>query len=103
MTEWVFDPPSPLAGALIIAIAATAFFGGLILFCGAVLTLRKNAYRIGENMGGEHVDVVEWSGREGYVRAGGELWRATSKDALAPGDKVKVTRADGLILDVRKK
>jgi membrane-bound ClpP family serine protease len=53
--------------------------------------------------GDEHVDVVEWSGEEGYVRAGGELWRARSDAALAPGDRVKVVRMDGLMLDGSKK
>jgi membrane protein implicated in regulation of membrane protease activity len=67
------------------------------------LWAKKSDHRLGERWGGEHVEVVEWSAGEGYVRAGGELWRATSRDALSPGDEVKVARMDGLNLEVRKK
>lgn len=88
---------------------------GVILFLAGVVTLtavklvwgmsqwaKKSEHRVGERWGGEHVDVVEWSGTSGYVRAGGELWRAVSKEPLAPGDSVRVARMDGLILEVRK-
>ena len=84
------------------------FFGGVItitavkLVWGMALWTKKIDHRIGQRWGGEHVDVVEWSGSEGYVRAGGELWRATSRDALHAGDQVKVARMDGLTLEVRK-
>ncbi|MGE0408563.1 MAG: NfeD family protein [Amphiplicatus sp.] len=98
----LFEAPWP--------VVATAFlFLGCVLF--AVLTLilglaqrgRKSEHRIGERWGGEHVEVVDWAGGEGYVRAGGELWRAQSDEALAPGDRVSVQSARGLLLTVRKK
>lgn len=63
---------------------------------------QRPQHRVGERWGEETVEIVEWAGGSGYVRAGGELWRARSKDALAPGDMVKVARTSGLVLEVRK-
>jgi membrane-bound serine protease (ClpP class) len=94
-------PPAVLAAALIFV--GCIAFAAVKIFWGMAQWRTKSEHRIGERWGGEHVEVVEWSGAEGYVRAGGELWRATSADPLAPGDQVRVARADGLILSVRKK
>lgn len=44
--------------------------------------------------------VKEWSGEDGWVLVDGELWRASSENALAPGDRVDVLRQDGLMLEV---
>lgn len=67
----------------------------------------KTPFRVGETMNVKRAEVVEWTpgdkGGEGYVSAGGELWRATSKDSLSPGDKVTVAAVDGLLLKVNKK
>lgn len=90
------------------ALAAAAIFGAVIIgslgvvIWGMAQTAKKPAHRVGEFFGGERVEVVEWAGAEGLVRVGGELWRARSPAPLAPGDGVRVVRADGLILDVAK-
>ena len=63
----------------------------------------KSPHRVGEAMNVTRAEVTEWSGKEGYVMAGGELWRAMSDDALAPGDQVAVADMDGLVLRVKKK
>jgi membrane-bound serine protease (ClpP class) len=39
---------------------------------------------------------------EGTVFVHGELWRAVSKERIEPGEKVEVTGARGLVLDVRR-
>lgn len=44
--------------------------------------------------------VKDWSGEEGWVLVEGELWRARSENALAPGDRVDVLAHDGLTLEV---
>jgi membrane protein implicated in regulation of membrane protease activity len=99
MENWY--PSSP-------AIAIFLFFAGVVaitlvkLIWGMSQWAKKPQHRVGQRWGGEHVEVVEWSGRSGYVRAGGELWSAVSKDELAPGDSVKVAKMDGLVLEVRK-
>jgi membrane protein implicated in regulation of membrane protease activity len=36
------------------------------------------------------------------VRVHGELWRATSKDSLPEGTRVRVRRVEGLKLDVEQ-
>jgi len=70
---------------------------------GATQWGRKTTHRVGKQMTHTRAVVAEWSGREGRVRAGGEIWRAVATEALNPGDKVVVTRVDGLTLEVRKK
>lgn len=84
------------------------FFGvagaAALAFLWALLKrFRKEDFRVGEEFGGERARIVEWSGKSGYVEIGGELWRAESKDSLAIGDPVAVTRADGLTLEVKKR
>ncbi len=67
----------------------------------------KTPFRVGETMSVRRAEVVDWEngpkGGEGHVRAGGELWRATSTDELAPGDDVTVAAVDGLLLKVKRK
>lgn len=62
----------------------------------------KSPHRVGEAMNVHRAEVVEWSGGEGMVRAGGELWKARSGDALAPGDQVDVKSMKGLVLNVKR-
>ncbi|MFQ5563426.1 MAG: NfeD family protein [Parvularculaceae bacterium] len=83
--------------------------GGVIAICLVVLYLailtqgdRASGHQLGANLARERAVVAEWSGTEGMVRIGGELWHAASTEPLVPGDKVKVVRADGLMLEVRK-
>jgi membrane-bound serine protease (ClpP class) len=40
-------------------------------------------------------------GEEGRVRTHGEIWRANAAQAIALGDRVRVTSVDGLVLTVR--
>lgn len=63
----------------------------------------KTPFRVGEAMSVGRAEVVEWGNGEGHVRAGGELWRATSTDELTPGDDVTVAAVDGLLLKVKRK
>lgn len=90
------------------AVAAAVFLAGVValvavkLVWGMALWAKKSDHRLGARWGSETVEVVEWSMGSGYVRAGGELWRATSADDLGPGDRVKVAKTRGLVLDVKK-
>ena len=96
-----------LVSADVITAAAVAF-GAVILFVlvklfwGMAQWAKPVEHRVGDRWGQEHVEVTEWAGKAGYVLAGGELWRATSKDALEAGDRVFVSRSKGLTLEVRK-
>jgi membrane-bound ClpP family serine protease len=91
-------------------IQSAAYFAGvavvaatlIVLVWGAVLKSKREDNRIGQSWGSEHVKVVEWSDGEGYVDAGGERWRAKSRDLLSEGDAVRVMRTKGLVLEVGK-
>jgi membrane protein implicated in regulation of membrane protease activity len=87
---------------------AAAFEAGLIV--AAVLGLailaaltqrsRKTRFQLGEDFTADAATVEIWDGRSGYVRVGGELWKAEAKAPLARGDAVKVARKDGMLLRV---
>jgi membrane-bound serine protease (ClpP class) len=87
------------------AIAAQAAAIAVILIAlggAAMLTqrARKTGYQLGDEFTPDAGVVEIWDGRAGYVRVGGELWRAESKTPLAPGAAVKVARKDGMLLRV---
>jgi membrane-bound ClpP family serine protease len=50
---------------------------------------------------GREAVVKTWSGNEGRVTIRGELWRAVSAAALAPGDRVIVEEVERLTLKVK--
>ena len=90
--------PLFLAGAF----GAVVLFAAIKLVWGVSQWAKKPQHRVGDRWGEEHVEVTEWRGGAGYVSAGGELWRAVSKDDLRPGDRVTVSKVKGLTLEVRK-
>lgn len=94
----------PVANPWLIAVipGVVVGFAAVKILWGAALWTKKSEHRIGERWGREIVEVTEWSGGKGLVSAGGELWRATSKEELAPGDRVFVHKVKGLTLEVRK-
>ena len=93
---------SPAGIAVIVILASCILLTAVKLIWGVALWSRKSEHRLGESWVGARVEVVEWTGTEGYVRADGELWKAASAESLSPGDDVAVVRADGLMLEVRK-
>ncbi len=98
-------PWTDVSPALIVfgATAVTAAFVAVAkLVIGAVQWARPSSHRIGGRWGVEHVEVVDWNGDSGHVRAGGELWRAFGPQNLAPGDRVFVKKTEGLTLFVRR-
>ena len=102
MIEIVGLPSHPLAFVLT---ALAVGFGAAVLIklYGLFFRRWKTPFRIGETVSASHAQVVEWDDGKGYVSADGELWRATSKDALLPGDRVTVAAVDGLMLRVNRK
>jgi membrane-bound ClpP family serine protease len=93
---------TPQATAIAVIMASLVLLAAVKLFWGMALWAKKSDHRLGERWGEEPVEVVEWGGREGYVRAGGELWRAASADALSVGERVRVLKTKGLVLEVKK-
>lgn len=94
---------TPAALAVAGALAACILAALVLLVWGLAQRGVKNAHRVAEDWGGQEARVVEWDGKVGYVRAGGEMWKAVSEERLAPGDSVEVARMQGLLLEVRKK
>ena len=83
-----------MAGIILVAVVK--------LLWGMALWARKSDHRVGDRWGDGPVEVVEWSGRDGYVNAGGELWRAAGPEGLRPGERVRVAKTKGLQLEVRR-
>ena len=102
MIEIIGLPSDPVR---FVFIAVFAGFGlvAVAKIYGLVFMRWKTPFRVGEAMNVKRAEVIEWSGVEGYVSAGGEMWRAISNDALSPGDYVTVAAVDGLMLRVKKK
>lgn len=96
MTDSIIGPVLVAAALGVIAFAA------LKLGWGVALWARRPAFRVGDRWGDELAEVEQWSGEAGYVRAGGEVWRAISIETLRPGDRVCVMKTNGLTLEVRK-
>ena len=89
--------PLPLIAGL--AVASAAF---MILVGGMAARARKRPVVSGrEELVGAGGEVIEAAGGETWARVHGETWRVRSPERLAPGKRVKVTRVDGLVLEVK--
>lgn len=95
--------PAPVIIVMIVFIAGAVAALAIVLLWGMSQWGVKTPHRVGDQMANTRASVAEWSGNQGYVWADGELWRAVSGDPLRTGEEVKVTRVDGLTLEVRKK
>ena len=102
MIEVTGLPDDPLKFFIVMIVAGFAAVAAAKLY-GLLFMRWKTPFRVGEAMNVNHAEVVEWADGKGYVSAGGELWRATSKDPLAPGDQVAVNTISGLTLSVTKR
>jgi len=45
-------------------------------------------------------EVLEFAGAEGWAAVDGERWHVRAAEALQPGQRVRVTRVEGLTLEV---
>ncbi|MEO1136631.1 MAG: NfeD family protein [Pseudomonadota bacterium] len=102
MAEFAGMPENPVAFAVFAILAGFALVAAAKLY-GLFFMRWKTPFRVGEAMYVNRAEVVEWADGEGYVSAGGELWRATSKDSLCAGDHVAVKSVNGLTLSVVRK
>ena len=87
-------------------ILGTAAVSGavLILLMGYVWRTHHRPVASGaEHLVGAEAQVLEWSGREGFVWAEGERWQARGKAPHKPGQKVHITGLDGLTVVVGSK
>jgi len=75
------------------------------LFLAAVLTVlmrsrRRPVVSGAEELIGASGEVIEASGDESWARVHSETWKVRSRAPLKPGERVRVTAIDGLVLDV---
>jgi len=85
---------------LVFAIAgASALF--VLLGVGMAVKARRRPVVTGrEELAGDSGEVLADFSGEGWARVHGETWRVRSAQPLAQGQRVRVTRVDGLTLDV---
>jgi len=84
-------------------IGSIAFFAGgmLLIMVTMLMRSRRRAVVTGpEEMIDSAGAVLDWIGEEGHVRIHGEVWRARASGPIAEGKRVRVTKIDGLTLEV---
>lgn len=96
------DMTNPVVWGLLLMLAGASFVLLAKIF-GLIFMRGKSVHRVGDSMNVNRAEVVEWNGGEGLVMAGGELWRATSKETLMVGDDVDVVSMNGLLLTVSRR
>jgi membrane-bound serine protease (ClpP class) len=86
--------------ALIVAIAVTTAVFVLLVVGMAVRSRRRPIVSGREELADETGEVLADFVGEGWARVHGETWRVRSASPLAKGQRVRITRIDGLTLDV---
>ncbi|MDX2276332.1 MAG: NfeD family protein [Hyphomonadaceae bacterium] len=97
MTSWIFD----VALFAVLVIALTAFGRPLVQRFrtqGGSDLLNQRAEQL---IGGRAV-VTAFANGVGSVKVQDTIWRATSDEALAPGETVTIAAADGVTLKVKR-
>jgi membrane-bound serine protease (ClpP class) len=99
----VRSPLTPAGVSFGVAVAAVVPFAFLSVFL-MRLVLKSRTWKTAtgkeELLGEEGIVTSELAGGEGMIRVHGELWRASSRQNVQVGAKVRVLRVDGLKLDV---
>jgi membrane-bound serine protease (ClpP class) len=91
-----FEVSWPVIGGVAASSLALALVVGRL----AVGAWRRTVVTGRELMIGSSAEVADWRDRSGHVVIRGERWNAVSTAPLAPGQRVKVTALDGLVLKV---
>jgi membrane-bound serine protease (ClpP class) len=103
-TFLIRSPLTPDGVSFGVALAAVLPFGLLTVFL-MRLVLKSRQWKTAtgkEELLGEEgvVTIALAGGAEGMIRVHGELWRASAKENIPVGEKVRVLRVEGLKLDV---
>ncbi|MCC5971329.1 MAG: nodulation protein NfeD [Pararhodobacter sp.] len=99
----LIDTDAPGFAVSVPVIAGVAVAGLVSTLIVARLAARSYRARVVsgvEDMIGADAKVMDWQGGEGHVWVHGERWQARGPAALGAGDMVRVTRIDGLVLQV---
>jgi membrane-bound serine protease (ClpP class) len=99
----VRSPLTPAGVSFGVAVAAVLPFAFLSVFL-MRLVLKSRSWKTAtgkeELLGEEGTVTIALGGGEGMIRVHGELWRASARENVQVGAKVRVIRVDGLKLDV---
>ncbi|HWK82121.1 MAG TPA: NfeD family protein, partial [Caldimonas sp.] len=91
-----FGIPLSLIGA--VALVSAAFIVGV---AGMAAKARRRPVVSGvPRMIGAAGEVIEFAAGEGWAAVDGERWKVRAAQPLHPGERVRVTRVDGLTLEV---
>jgi membrane-bound serine protease (ClpP class) len=88
-------PLALIAGLTLASAAAVIGLAGL-----AARARRRPLVSGAARMLGAAGEVLEFGGAEGWAAVDGERWHVRAAEALQPGQRVRVTRVNGLTLDV---
>jgi membrane-bound serine protease (ClpP class) len=91
----------PLPWNLIVIVVAAALEFSLWFF-GVRYSRRRRATVGVETMVGTLGQAISTLEPTGQVKVDGEIWEARSRSHVRPGDTVRVTAIDGLMLEVEK-
>lgn len=91
-----YDIPPALVGGIAVVAAA-----GLLVLVRLALKSRTRPVVSGRELMLGAEGLVVTGGEQPYAMVEGERWRVRAPVALQPGDRVRVTGIDGLILDVQ--
>jgi membrane-bound serine protease (ClpP class) len=98
------DVPGFRIALPVILALTTVSVGVLILVLNLLLRARKQPVVSGSStLVGETADVVDSVGDDVHVCLHGEIWRVDCPNPLQTGDRVRIKKVSGLLLDVEKK
>lgn len=86
-------------------IAATATVSALLIIATISIAMKIQKRQVRNDMGAQPGDTghaLSDFGKEGQVKIGAEIWRATSKDSICKDDDIQVQTVEGLLLHVTK-
>jgi membrane-bound serine protease (ClpP class) len=100
----LIDTGSSEGGVPWLVVALASFATGLIIFIVGVMAFKARRRPVvsgKEEMVGSLGEVLgDFDGHDGWARVHGELWRIKCPTPLSNGQRVKVERMDGLVLEV---
>jgi membrane-bound serine protease (ClpP class) len=88
-------PPSLIGAVTLVSAAFVIGVAGM-----AAKARRRPVVSGAPHMIGASGEMIECSGREGWAEVEGERWRVRAAEPLSTGERVRVTRVDGLTLEV---
>ena len=93
-------PGIAISVPLVAGVAVSGVIATFIVAWAARRSFRAKIVSGAEEMIGAPARVTDWEGDRGHVWLHGERWSAAGASGLAPGDEVRVTALDGLVLKV---